>query len=66
MDKINFTVKDDKKMLVVERTFTAPRNKVWAAALRSCQTRRSRTGNCHGHEGRPGANLGPTGRNAGL
>lgn len=31
MDKTNFTVQDDKKTLVVERTFPAARNKVWAA-----------------------------------
>jgi uncharacterized protein YndB with AHSA1/START domain len=31
MDKTNFSIKDDKKTLVVERVFPAGRSKVWAA-----------------------------------
>src|ERR1043165_2191155 len=31
MGETKFTIQDDKKTLVVERTFKAPRSKVWAA-----------------------------------
>lgn len=31
MSQTTFTIKEDKKTLVVERTFGAPRSKVWAA-----------------------------------
>ncbi len=31
MDKTTFTVEDDKKTLVAERTFDAPKHKVWQA-----------------------------------